>query len=278
MLDDLYHLLDPVAFQIGPFAVRWYGIGYIIGILLGLLIVYRTARRWRAPLAPDTLLTLVIAATLGIVIGGRLGYVLFYDLGRYLANPLEIAAFSNGGMSFHGGVLGMVVALVIVARLTRVPLLTIGDLVVVAAPLGIFLVRIANFINGELWGAPTDLPWGVVFDGAGPEPRHPTQLYEALLEGALLFVILQLAARRKPPLPRGSYVGIFMVCYGVFRIAVEFVRLPDAQLGYLLGTGLLTMGMVLSAPLVVAGACFLLYAGIRRLPQQAARSRLAKEE
>jgi phosphatidylglycerol:prolipoprotein diacylglycerol transferase len=209
---------------------------------------------------------------LGIVIGGRLGYIVFYGVGYYLQNPLEVFALSNGGMSFHGGVIGMVAAMAIAARMTGLPLLSIGDLAVIAAPVGIFLVRIANFINGELWGAESDLPWAVVFDdsGGGPLPRHPTQLYEAALEGLVMFVVMQVLARKLPPRPRGFFVGTFLSLYAVFRIAVEFVRQPDAQLGYLAG-GWFTMGMLLSLPLLVAGAVLIVCACKKRLPQQGER-------
>jgi phosphatidylglycerol:prolipoprotein diacylglycerol transferase len=199
-----------------------------------------------------------------------LGFVLFYGAGHYLANPAEIVfGIGSGGMSFHGGLLGMVIAMGIVARLTGIPFLTLGDLVVIAAPVGIFLVRVANFINGELWGAVTDLPWGVVFDitGGGLEPRHPTQLYEACLEGLVLLCVLSACARKVPPRPRGSFVGIFLLLYGVFRVLIEFVRQPDAQLGYLFD-GWLTMGMLLSLPMIVAGVAFLVFACRKRLPQR----------
>jgi phosphatidylglycerol:prolipoprotein diacylglycerol transferase len=267
VLNDLYHALDPVAFYLGPFAVRWYGLGYIVGLLLGALILLKVAKRWQIRFTLDALLTLLVAATLGIIIGARLGYVLFYGAGYYLENPLAIFDLSGGGMSFHGGLIGMLVAAWIVARLLKMPLTTLGDLIVIAAPLGICLVRITNFINGELWGATTDLPWGVVFETGGSLPRHPTQLYEAALEGLLMLAIMLVLARRRPPLPRGSYMGLFLLLYGVFRTAVEFVRQPDVQLGYLAGDWL-TMGMLLSLPLVVAGVGLLVYSRKTKHPQQ----------
>ena len=270
MLNDLYHALDPVAFWLGPFAIRWYGLGYVLGLLLGGWLLLRTARRWQVTLNLDSLLTIIISSALGIIVGGRLGYVFFYGGGYYLANPVEIVlGISDGGMSFHGGVLGMVLAVALSARLNKIPLLTLGDLIVTAAPIGIFLVRIANFINGELWGAPTDLPWGVVFSdtGGGFQARHPTQLYEAFLEGAVLFIVLNIFARKMPEQPRGSLAGIFFILYGVFRILIEFLRQPDAQLGYLFGDWL-TMGMLLSAPMIIAGAALLMYAYRKRLPRK----------
>jgi phosphatidylglycerol:prolipoprotein diacylglycerol transferase len=268
MLNDIYHALDPIAFTIGPVVVHWYGLGYIIGILIGLFVIRRTVRRWKLDISFDSVLTVIIASTFGIILGGRIGYILFYNLEFYIANPDQLLALSNGGMSFHGGFIGMVIAMLISSRLTRVPLTTLGDLVCIAAPPGLFLVRCANFINGELWGAVTDLPWGVVFDNGGPSPRHPSQLYEAALEGLVLFIVLQILSRKRPPFPQGAYIGAFMVLYGIFRIAVEQVREPDAQLGYLMGTDWLTMGTVLSTPLVLVGLCFLLYAAIRRKPQR----------
>jgi len=267
MLDEIYHAIDPIAFQLGPFTVRWYGIGYIVGILIGVIVLYRTAKRWGIKFNTDNLLTVILAATLGIIVGGRVGFILFYNLEYYLANPLQVFALTNGGMSFHGGLLGMIVAVAIAARCIKMPFLSLCDLVAIGAPIGLFLVRFANFINGELWGSPTDLPWGVVFDGAGALPRHPTQLYEALLEGVVLFIVLFVLSRRVPPRPRGFFVGLFMLLYGIFRIAVEFVRLPDTQIGYLLGTDWLTMGMVLSLPMVCLGIIALIFVWRTRLPQ-----------
>jgi phosphatidylglycerol:prolipoprotein diacylglycerol transferase len=269
MLDSLYHSLDSTAFTIGGVEIQWYGLAWIAGFALAALLVPSLCRRWQIRVSLDSLLTIVIACMLGAVIGGRLGYVLFYNLDYYLAHPLDIFAIREGGMSFHGGLLGLATGLIIAARLIKMPLLTLGDIAAITTPIGLCLVRIANFINGELWGAPTSLPWGVVFKSpaAGFVARHPTQLYEALLEGVVLFVILYLLSRRKPPLPRGGYFGIFLIGYGVFRIAVEFVRLPDAQIGYLFGTGWVTMGMLLSLPMLLVGAAFLLYAHKTRHPQ-----------
>jgi phosphatidylglycerol:prolipoprotein diacylglycerol transferase len=278
MLNDIYQTLDPVAFRIGDFAIRWYGIGYILGIAIAGFLVMRIAKRWRIDISTDNLLTIIIAATAGIIFGGRLGYVLFYGFEYYSAHPAEILMFANGGMSFHGGVIGMVIAMIIVARITHMPALTLGDLAVITAPVGIFLVRITNFINGELWGAVTNLPWGVVFGGsAGNLPRHPTQLYEAILEGLVIFVVLSILSRKNPPRPRGAFLGVFMVLYGVFRIAIEFVREPDIQLGYLYG-GWITMGMVLSLPLIIAGVAFLVFAATTKLPQQGSSARAFKDE
>lgn len=271
MLDALYHAIDPVAFQIGPVAVRWYGIAYVLGFALAGFIIYRVARRWKLAFTIEDLLTVMLCVMIGVIVGARLGYCLFYGDGYYLAHPLDILAFNQGGMSFHGGLAGALIAGAVVAKLTRMPYLTLADLGVIGAPLGLFFGRCANFINGELWGAPTDWPLGVVFGGAaGMVPRHPTQLYEGVLEGLVIFAVLFALSRRVPPRPRGTFLGLFLVMYGVFRFLIEFVRQPDAQLGYLFG-GWVTMGQVLSLPLIVAGIAFLAYAHRRQLPQEGSR-------
>jgi phosphatidylglycerol:prolipoprotein diacylglycerol transferase len=269
MLDWLYHNIDPVAFSLGSLSVRWYGLGYLLGFLLAAVAAMRICRRWKIQLSLDSMFTIIIACIIGTVFGGRLGYVLFYGNGYYFEHPAQILAFSEGGMSFHGGLIGFALGLIIAARIIRCPLFTLGDLAAICVPIGLGLVRCANFINGELWGAETTLPWGVVFDdtGGGVLPRHPTQLYEALLEGVVLFVALYLLARRKPPLPRGSYFGIFLIGYAIFRVAIETVRQPDSQLGYLFGTDWVTMGMMLSLPMILVGVAFLIYAARTRHPQ-----------
>lgn len=268
MLNEIYQALDPVLFTVGPFSVRWYGLAYVAGFLLGALVLSCVVKHWRLRFDIDALLEIVLCVILGVIVGGRLGYVLFYGDGYYLAHPLEIFAFSKGGMSFHGGFVGCLIGGIVAAKITKIPYLTLVDLGCIAAPIGLFLGRCANFINGELWGAPTDAAWGVVFGGsAGMIPRHPSQLYEALLEGAVIFVVLALLARKMPPRPRGTFFGLFLVMYGTFRFLIEFVRQPDAQLGYLWGDWL-TMGQVLSVPLVVAGIAVLVFAWKRKLPQE----------
>ena len=215
MLDALYQAIDPIAFQIGPVAVRWYGIAYVLGFLLAGLIIYRVAKRWKLGLAVEDLLVIVLCVMVGVIVGARLGYCLFYGDGYYLAHPLDILAFNQGGMSFHGGLVGALVAGAVAAKVTGIPYLTLADLGVIAAPLGLFFGRFANFINGELWGAPTDWPLGVVFGGAaGDIPRHPTQLYEGVLEGLVIFAVLFALSRRVPPRPRGTFLGLFLVMYG----------------------------------------------------------------
>lgn len=268
MLNDIYHALDPVAFSLGPFAVRWYGIAYLLGFLCAGIVMHRVAKRWRLRFGADDLLTVLLCAILGIIVGARLGYCLFYGNGYYLANPIAILQVNEGGMSFHGGLIGALIGGIVAAKLTGIPYTTLADLGCIAAPIGLFFGRCANFVNGELWGGVTDAPWGVVFGGlAGNVPRHPSQLYEALLEGVVIFCVLYALSRKVPPRPRGTFLGLFLVMYGVFRFLIEFVRQPDEQLGYLLG-GWVTMGQLLSLPLVIAGAIVLWWAWHARLPEQ----------
>lgn len=267
MLNDIYQGLDPIAFSLGPLVVRWYGLAYVLGFVCAAAIIYFVAKRWKLGMSEDNLLTLMVCAIVGVVLGARIGYVLFYGDGYYLSHPLEILAFNQGGMSFHGGLVGLLIGGAVAARMTRIPFLTLADLGSIAAPIGLFFGRCANFVNGELWGAPTDGPLGVVFGGAaGMMPRHPSQLYEAVLEGLVIFCILFALSRKYPPRPQGTFLGAFLVLYGIFRFLIEFVREPDVQLGYLWG-GWLTMGQVLSAPLIVAGIALLIYAARARHPQ-----------
>lgn len=267
MLNDIYQGLDPIAFSLGPLVVRWYGLAYVLGFVCAAAIIYFVAKRWKLGMSEDNLLTLMVCAIVGVVLGARIGYVLFYGDGYYLAHPLEILAFNQGGMSFHGGLVGLLIGGAVAARITRIPFLTLADLGSIAAPIGLFFGRCANFVNGELWGAPTDGPLGVVFGGAaGMMPRHPSQLYEAVLEGIVIFCVLFALSRKRPPRPQGTFLGAFLVLYGIFRFLIEFVREPDVQLGYLWG-GWLTMGQVLSAPLIVAGIALLIYAARTRHPQ-----------
>lgn len=259
--------ISPEAFFIGPFAVRWYALAYLAGVLLGALygmLLLKRRALWAdnaPPFKPDEIWDFAFWAILGIIIGGRVGYVLFYNLPQYLANPLEIFALWDGGMAFHGGMLGLMLAVVLFTRAKGGNLLSSLDLIAAVGTIGLFLGRIANFINAELYGAPTELPWGVVFptDPLGV-PRHPSQLYEAALEGLLLFLVIRFATHVALSLRRpGLTAGIFGIGYALSRIAVEFVRLPDEQLGYLYG-GWLTMGQVLSLPLLLAGLGLVLFA------------------
>lgn len=266
MLDEFWHMLDPVAFSLGPLSVRWYGIAYVVGFSLAGVVVCRRARRWKIPFAPYDVLLFVCYIALGLVVCARLGYCLFYGNGYYFSHPLEVFAVNKGGMSFHGGMVGAVLAGLVFSRVYRIPFLTLADLVAGAVPVGLLCGRLANFVNGELYGAPTTLSWGVDFTGSGTL-QHPSQLYEAALEGAVLFLVLFALSRRDdPPRPRGFFLGTFLVLYALFRILVEFVRLPDAQIGYFFGTWG-TMGQLLSVPMVLVGACVLVWACRARLPQ-----------
>lgn len=272
MLNEIYQNLDPVAFAVGPMEIRWYGLAYVLGFVLVALILWRTAKRWKLNINADAVLTVIFCGIIGIILGARLGYVLVYGNGYYLAHPEQILAFNQGGMSFHGGLVGALLSGIISAKLTHIPYLTLADLCCIGAPLGLFFGRCANFVNGELWGAPTDVAWGVVFGGsAGMMPRHPSQLYEAILEGLVIFAVLFILSRKYPPRPRGTFLGLFLVLYGCFRFLIEFVREPDVQLGYLWG-GWLTMGQVLSLPLILVGAIVLWYAVSKRLPQEGMRT------
>ncbi|MGB3501298.1 MAG: prolipoprotein diacylglyceryl transferase [Mesorhizobium sp.] len=252
--------IDPVLIQIGPLAIHWYGLGYVLGILFAWWYCKRivaTPRLWandQPPMKPVDLDDFVVWAAVGVVVGGRVGYILFYDLARYLANPLDILAVWQGGMSFHGGMLGTIIAMVLFARSRGIPPWSLLDVVAAGVPVGLGLVRVANFINSELWGRPTDVPWAFVFPNGGPEPRHPSQLYEAGLEGLILFLALAWLVWGAKKLARPKFVGgAFVAGYGLSRIIVEFFREPDAHIGYLAGTGWLTMGMILSLPMVLAG-------------------------
>ena len=259
--------IDPVAFAIGPFVVRWYALAYLAGVLGGAAYGAAILRRhglWpdnRPPFEPGAIWDFAFWSVIGIIVGGRLGYVLFYNPGYYLQNPGEIVAVWDGGMSFHGGLAGIMLAMALFTRAKGGNILSGFDLLGAIGTIGLFLGRVANFINGELFGAPTALPWGVVFP-TDPEqlPRHPSQLYEAALEGVLLFLVIMVLAFRTRALKRpGLIAGIFGIGYALSRIFVEFFRLPDGQLGYLYG-GWLTMGMVLSLPVLVAGIGLVVYA------------------
>lgn len=256
--------IDPVLVQIGPFAIRWYALAYIAGIVLGWQIVRRLVQRPGWSMTPEAVDDLLFYATLGIILGGRLGYILFYQPGHYLANPLDILAVWRGGMSFHGGLIGVLLASALFARSRGLSFREVVDALAVVTPIGLFFGRIANFINGELWGRVSDVPWAVVFPHAGPEPRHPSQLYEAALEGLVLFAVMLWFARRPyRPESRGTLGGIFLIGYALARITAEFFREPDAHLGFLAGG--LTMGQLLSVPMLVVGVLAVLHGRRRRL-------------
>lgn len=267
MLNDIYQLIDPVIVSVGPLSVRWYGVAYVVGFILAGLVVYFYARHWKLRFSGYDVLVFVCYCAFGVIIGARLGYCLLYGDGYYLANPMEILALGNGGMSFHGGLVGIVVAGVTYSLVYNVPFLTLADLVSCGVPLGLLFGRCANFVNGELYGAPTTLPIGVDFTGSGIM-YHPSQLYEALLEGLVIFLVLfALSRKSNPPRPRGFFLGTFLTLYGVFRILIEFVRLPDVQIGYFFGTWG-TMGQLLSLPMVVVGICLIAWSCVRKLPQR----------
>ena len=258
--------INPVLISIGPFSVRWYALAYIVGIIAGWFYaraIISSERLWgaTAPLTVTDFDDFVIWITLGIILGGRIGYVLFYNFAHFAADPIEILELWNGGMSFHGGVLGCTAAIVLFASRRKIPVLSLGDVTAAVAPIGLFLGRIANFINGELWGRPTDVPWAMVFPRGGPLPRHPSQLYEAALEGVLLFIVLALLVRFGALKRPGVVTGVFAIGYGTARITCEFFREPDVQLGFLWGG--LTMGMLLSLPLMLAGI-ILMVAAMRK--------------
>lgn len=251
--------IDPVALSIGPLSIKWYGISYVVSILLGWFYarkLVQTPRLWNNQQPPMSLVDLddfVLWAAIGIVAGGRIGYILFYDFATILAQPLRALEIWNGGMSFHGGITGTAIAMILFSRRRGIAMWSLFDVVSTVCVTGLFLVRLANFINGELWGKITSLPWAVVFPGQEPFARHPSQLYEAGLEGLLTGLVLAFLVFRRDGLKTPGFVtGVFVSLYAASRIAVEFVREPDAQLGYLLG-GWLTMGMLLSLPMLLLG-------------------------
>ena len=252
--------IDPVIFQIGPLAVRWYGLMYLLGFAAAYMLIQHLVRLRNLALDKDGVSDLLFYAVLGVVLGGRLGYVLFYNPLQYLSRPLDIFAIWQGGMSFHGGLLGVVIASLIFCRRRKLTILLTGDILVTSAPIGLGLGRLGNFINGELWGRVTDHPWGMVFPGGGALPRHPSQLYEAFFEGLVLFVILYLLHRRK--VTAGIPFFSFFIGYGLFRFLIEFVRQPDAHLGFLWGGA--TMGQLLSLPMVVFGLSGCLFICLRK--------------
>ena len=254
----IFPMIDPVAVSIGPFAVRWYALAYIAGILLGWFYAVRLTSREPKLVPRASLDDFVLYAVLGVILGGRLGYVLFYQPAYFAANPGAIIQLWQGGMSFHGGMLGVVLAIVLYAWRRKIPILAFGDVIAAVAPIGLFLGRVANFVNAELWGRASTVPWAMVFPGAGYETRHPSQLYQAMMEGIILFMILWFAEvrgwRRRP----GMIMGLFLLGYGVFRAVGEIFREPDSFKGFLtLG---LTMGQWLSVPMILVGVYLILYA------------------
>ncbi len=261
--------IDPVLFAVGPFAVRWYALAYIAGLLIGWQLARYLVSRpalWggTSPMQPNDLDDALFWATFGVILGGRTGYVLFYNLPFFLEHPDEIVKLWHGGMSFHGGLAGTLVALVLFARARGIRVFSLLDVAGVVAPIGLLFGRLANFINGELWGRPADVPWAMVFPTGGAVPRHPSQLYEAGLEGLVLFIAMLIAVRMGALKRPGLAAGLFGIGYGIGRIVGEFFREPDPQLGFLMFGS--TMGMLLSIPLVLAGAGLVIYALRRPVP------------
>jgi phosphatidylglycerol:prolipoprotein diacylglycerol transferase len=243
--------IDPVFLSIGPLQFRWYGLMYVLSFIATYFIISSEVVRKKLALTKDDIADLVFYGAMGVVLGGRFGYILFYNLGFYLANPLKLLAVWEGGMSFHGGFIGVMLAFLLYAQRKNIPFFTLIDMAALCAPVGLGLGRIGNFINGELYGRATDAPWGIIFPNSDGMPRHPSQLYEAFLEGFVLFFIVRIMSRRY------SATGIagwsFVAGYGLFRFLVEFVRQPDTQLG--LFFNLFSMGQFLSLPMFLAGLC-----------------------
>lgn len=248
-----FHDIDPVLLNIGSIQVRWYGLMYMLGFMVAYFIMRRLIRQRSLPLSHDDLYDLLFYLILGLMGGGRIGYVLFYDIGTYLENPLSIVAIWKGGMSFHGGLIGMSIAAILVTHKKGWRFWEIADITAVAVPIGLGLGRIGNFINGELYGRETELPWAMMFPGGGSVGRHPSQLYEALLEGLILFLLVSWIYSRK--LPPGTTLWMMISTYGFFRFTIEFLREPDAHIGLALGP--FSRGQLLSFPMLIIGTYFL---------------------
>ncbi|MDD2309841.1 MAG: prolipoprotein diacylglyceryl transferase [Desulfuromonadaceae bacterium] len=243
--------IDPVFLSIGPLQFRWYGLMYVLAFIATYFIIRSEVTRKQLPLTRDDVADLVFYGAMGVVLGGRTGYILFYNLSFYLANPLKLFAVWEGGMSFHGGFLGVALAFLLYSRRKKVPFMALFDMASLCAPVGLGLGRIGNFINGELYGRQTDAPWGIIFPNSDGVPRHPSQLYEAFLEGLVLFLIVRFVSRRYSA--TGITTWSFVAGYGLFRFIVEFFRQPDAQLGTFFG--LFSMGQLLSLPMFIVGTC-----------------------
>ena len=252
MLADpiIFPAIDPIIVSLGPVAIRWYGLMYLIGLGFAYFLAMREVKANRSPFTKQQVSDLIFYGFMGAVLGGRIGYVFFYQFELFLQDPLYLFQIQQGGMSFHGGLLGVIFVLIVFARKTKLTLFQIGDFVAPLVPIGLGAGRFGNFLNGELWGRTTDVPWGIVFPGAGPLPRHPSQLYEFVLEGIVLFIIVFWYTRSKRAV--GSAGGLFLLGYGCFRFIVEYFRQPDDHLG-LLTLGM-SMGQWLSLPMVFAGA------------------------
>ncbi|MCF2907256.1 prolipoprotein diacylglyceryl transferase [Pseudoalteromonas sp. DL2-H2.2] len=247
--------IDPIIFSIGPLSVRWYGVMYLIGFAFAMWWANKEADKPNSGWTKDEVSDLLFYGMLGVILGGRIGYVLFYQFSHFLENPMYLLRIDQGGMSFHGGALGVIAGIFIFAWRFKKSPLAVGDFVVPMVPVGLLAGRIGNFINGELWGRATDVPWAVVFPTGGPVARHPSQLYEAFLEGLVLFIML--IWYRKQPRPAGSVAGLFLLGYGTFRFIVEYFREPDAHIG--LYAGMISQGQILSLPMVIGGLGLMLW-------------------
>ena len=246
----VFSQIDPVAFSLGPLSVRWYGLMYLFGFAFAMWLAGRRADAPNSGWTRNEVSDLLFYGFLGVILGGRVGYVLFYNFDLFLADPTYLFKIWTGGMSFHGGLIGVITAMIWFAHKTKRHFFTVADFVAPLIPFGLGVGRIGNFLNGELWGRITDVPWAIIFPEAGSEPRHPSQLYQFALEGVVLFIILNLFWRKNPP--RGAISGMFLLFYGLFRFLVEFVRQPDSQLGLYFQE--ISMGQILSTPMIIAGA------------------------
>ena len=250
--------ISPIMFSLGPLDIRWYSMAYLFGIIIGWILLNHNVKKYDLKLSKENVEDLVFYITLGIVIGGRLGYVIFYGGAAFWMNPLQVFEVWKGGMSFHGGVLGVIVATYLFARKINYKFLALTDLIVLYAPIGLFLGRLANFVNDELWGRVTDVAWAVRFPNGGYLPRHPSQLYEAFFEGIVMFCLLNFLWRyEKVRKMQGCVSALFVLLYGIFRISMEQFREPDIQMGYFFTY--FTMGQILSLPLIILGASVLFY-------------------
>ncbi|WP_421206083.1 prolipoprotein diacylglyceryl transferase [Aeromonas sp. 601027] len=255
----VFSQIDPVAFSLGPLSVRWYGLMYLFGFAFAMWLAGRRADAPNSGWTRNEVSDLLFYGFLGVILGGRVGYVLFYNFDLFLADPTYLFKIWTGGMSFHGGLIGVITAMIWFAHKTKRHFFTVADFVAPLIPFGLGVGRIGNFLNGELWGRVTDVPWAIIFPEAGPEPRHPSQLYQFALEGVVLFIILNLFWRKNPP--RGAISGMFLLFYGLFRFLVEFVRQPDSQLGLYFQE--ISMGQILSTPMIIAGA-LMIWAAYKR--------------
>lgn len=256
-----YPTFNPVALQLGPLAIHWYGLMYLAGFILGWTLLVLRVKRSPRGFKPDDISDILFYAALGIILGGRLGYMFFYQWDDAIHHPLQILEIWQGGMSFHGGLIGVIIAMWLYAKKTGKSLIDVTDFIAPVVPIGLGLGRIGNFINGELWGRVTDVPWGMIFPTGGNLPRHPSQLYEFFLEGVVLFLVLWFFSAKERP--RWAVSGLFLLLYGFFRFTVEFFREPDVQIGFV-AYGWMSKGQLLSIPMILAGVVMLFYAYVRK--------------